>query len=76
MNHPIYLAAKNNLTLLAVQLKNNHADDKPLVRACLNDSADSLFRDINRQACKGIISEKMASLYCNWLDLYTCKLHP
>ena len=60
-----YQIAKNTLKTISYDAKQVHKDDKPMIRAIINDSADSISRDLN-------LSEYERDLLSN----YACKLHP
>jgi hypothetical protein len=60
-----YQIAKSTLKTVSLDAKQQHKDDKPLVRMIINDTADSVSRDLN-------LSDHERNLLAN----YACKLHP
>lgn len=61
----IYKTAKESLKETAKEVKQNFKTDKPLIRMTINDTVDSLSKDLN-------LSEHQRNLLSN----YACKLHP
>lgn len=57
--------AKNTLKSIALDAKSQFRTDKPAIRQIINDSADSIYRDMN-------LSERDRNSLAN----YACKLHP
>ena len=64
-----YQKAKNELKNFANVLSNS---DKPAKREAINDFTDSIIKD-NRWLK---FSEKKQEQYFNWLQDFTCTLHP
>lgn len=60
-----YIIAKNTLKCVALDAKKEYRTDKPMVRMIINDTTDSIIRDLN-------LSEYQSNLLSN----YACKLHP
>jgi hypothetical protein len=60
-----YQIAKQTLKSIAYDAKSQHRTDKPMVRMIINDSADSISRDLN-------LSDYHRDLLAN----YACTLHP
>ena len=60
-----YQSAKATLKAVALDAKAEHRTDKPMVRQIINDTCDSICRDLN-------LSERQRDLLSN----YACKLHP
>lgn len=60
-----YKIAKSTLCGIAYDAKNQHRGDKPMIRQIINDSADSICRDLR-------LTERERDLLAN----YACKLHP
>ena len=60
-----YQIAKSTLKTISYDAKQMHRDDKPMIRAIINDSADSISKDLN-------LNEYKRDLLSN----YACKLHP
>lgn len=75
MKHTIYLNAKATMKSEAKTLK-AQCNDKPYIRECLNNLCNDFISQFNWHAMKETISEKQAKRYANWLDNYTCSLHP
>lgn len=65
MKRTIYQQAKQSLKETAKQAKIDYPTDKPAVRQIINDTADSLCKDLR-------LSEYQRNLLAN----YSCKLHP
>lgn len=60
-----YQIAKNVLKSVSYDAKSEFRNDKPMVRQIINDTCDSISRDLN-------LSEYQRNLLSN----YACKLHP
>lgn len=60
-----YQIAKNTLKGIALDAKQQHRNDKPMIRQILNDSCDSISRDLN-----------LSEYQRNFLSNYVCELHP
>jgi len=65
MKKSLYQTAKESLKETAKEVKQNFKTDKPLIRMTINDTVDSLCKDLN-------LSEHQRNLLSN----YACKLHP
>jgi len=65
MKTSTYQTAKESLKETAKEVKQNFKTDKPLIRMVINDTVDSLSKDLN-------LSEYQRNL----LSSYSCKLHP
>jgi len=65
MKKSLYQTAKESLKETAKEVKQNFKTDKPLIRMTINDTVDSLSKDLN-------LSEHQRNLLSN----YACKLHP
>lgn len=70
-----YQIAKQQLKDAAQLVKSTHADDRAMCRTWINDTADSIIKDIIN-CPRWDISEAKREQYRNWLSLYACKLHP
>lgn len=57
--------AKSILKSVALDAKSQHRNDKPAIRQIINDTADSICKDMN-------LTEKQRDSLAN----YACKLHP
>lgn len=57
--------AKNILKSVAYDAKSQFRNDKPAIRQTINDTADSISKDMQ-------LTEKQRDSLCN----YACKLHP
>jgi hypothetical protein len=60
-----YQIAKNILKIVSLDAKKEFRTDKPMVRQIINDTADSISRDL-----------KLTEYQRNSLSNYACKLHP
>lgn len=60
-----YQIAKATLKTVSLDVKQQHRNDKPLIRAVINDTADSICKDLN-----------LSDYQRNLLSNYACKLHP
>lgn len=60
-----YIEAKITLKAVSFNAKKEFKTDKPLIRMIINDTTDSLCKDLN-------FSEYQRDLLSN----YACKLHP
>ena len=75
--YDIYRNSKSRLYETAKECKRlTGKSDKPLIRQTINDEADSITRQIYFYAMKGVISDKQAKMFSNWLHSYAAKLHP
>ena len=63
----MYQSAKRTLKATADMAKSQFADDKPMIRQIINDSADNLCRDTLY-----VLTEYQKDLLHN----YACTLHP
>lgn len=76
MKNEIYNNFKEIIKEIAINEKKINKHDKPMIRENLNNTLDSLTRELNYLAMIEKISLKKSELYINWLTSYTCKLHP
>ena len=60
-----YQTAKAMLKSVALEAKANHRTDKPMIRQIINDTADSICKDM-----------QLSEYHINLLSNYACKLHP
>jgi len=60
-----YKIAKDTLKSISLEAKSEFRNDKPAVRQIINDSVDSISRDLN-------LTNRERDLLSN----YACKLHP
>ena len=60
-----YKIAKDTLKSISLEAKSEFRNDKPAVRQIINDSVDSISRDLN-------LTNREIDLLSN----YACKLHP
>jgi hypothetical protein len=60
-----YQDAKSQLILISYHAKEQHTNDKPLIRMMINDSAYMLSIDL-----------KLSEYQTNLLSNYACTLHP
>lgn len=76
MKNEIYNNFKEIIKQNAITEKKINKHDKPMIRENLNNTLDSLIRQLNYLAMIEKISLKQSYLYIDWLTSYTCKLHP
>ena len=60
-----YQIAKQTLKTISFEAKAQFRNDKPMIRQIINDTTDSISRDLN-------LSDYQRDLLSN----YACKLHP
>lgn len=60
-----YTIAKTTLRWVSLDAKAEYRTDKPMIRTIINDTLDSIIRDLN-------LSEYQSNLLSN----YACTLHP
>jgi len=60
-----YQIAKSTLKTISLDAKNEHRNDKPMIRMIINDSVDSISRDLRLDVYDS-----------NRLSDYACTLHP
>jgi hypothetical protein len=60
-----YQIAKSTLKSVSLDAKSQYRNDKPMVRMIINDTVDSISRDL-----------KLNDYQINLLSNYACKLHP
>jgi len=65
MKNTIYKTAKMNLKEVAIDAKKRFKTDKPMIRQIINDTADSICKNMQ-------LSEYQRDLLSN----YACTLHP
>jgi hypothetical protein len=73
MNYQDY---KARLTQVKQELNEREGISKTDQRLTLNDHFESIRIDIEDSILRDKITPKRGEQWLNWLDLYTCKLHP
>jgi hypothetical protein len=76
MKNQIYFNFKSVLKQTAIEAKATYKTDKPAQRQVINEALDHIIKEINLLALKEELTEKAQVQITNWLNLYTCKLHP
>ena len=74
MNNDIYNQHAELLKQIASEEKESNAGDEPRYNEVLNNTLDSVIRDLQRYEMREQISTKQFNIYCKWLEFLTCRL--
>ncbi len=72
----IYKSMKAQILEVATTEKRHNPKDRPRVRQCINDTLDTLIREIDWYVMKETITEKKAEQFKNWLTNFAISKHP